>query len=641
MMRNRCKSAKKRNDKGLNVVNLELDDIPTVQTMTFPAGKYEALMKPLECYRKITFGLRELFMEDGEAEEELLPSPPDSVIETLKSEFRNNDKTKRPYRPNSSHQYLTTTELKDASLQDTNLRYGRPTRTTLLRDRQRRRSVTAVGHERGINTNLNSKQCSSTLPLYGSVTNLLNSMIPPGQSLHSFLSGARYNRANWISSMGNIQMTFDQSVNEISTVNALRRPTSVEFNIKVPPPDSASHREEGFSVNLPSLIATSPSTDQHPEQMSDSRTVKKAWEENKRMSPLLPDKGSSRFDTISQANANVPCRATDRSYDSARSRPNNSIRIQSAQPAKKHLSKDMPPVMIHGMPIHGSLFRDPIGQSNARDLPDVVRSSSANAVGGGGGGRETTMPLLDHLKVTGVKFTGTFENLVRLEMTKQQLNGPRPGRSIENEGGTTMLLPPTAVPLKSALKGGGARPTETMTLDRTGVSVAKDSDAYAASNLATDGISTTPDRSPRSQTTGLEDRQEDEVGNPSPDAEEEEDRIKIEDDQVESKDKEELGGCDDDEENNVLFFITEEGDDSAMTANNGGRRDGDGALLEESSGADGGESSIDEETKTMALTLDDPCALENDDDLQRQPDEVDKAAFHGRRNSPDDDAMDR
>ena len=36
------------------------------------------------------------------------------------------------YRPNSTHQYLTTTELKDASQEEMDVKLGKPTRTTYV-----------------------------------------------------------------------------------------------------------------------------------------------------------------------------------------------------------------------------------------------------------------------------------------------------------------------------------------------------------------------------------------------------------------------------------------------------------------------------------------------------------------------------
>ncbi|KAH9494639.1 hypothetical protein Btru_020335 [Bulinus truncatus] len=45
------------------------------------------------------------------------------------------------YRPNRTHQYLTSTELRNFAQEDVNIKYGRPTRTTLLRARQRSNSA--------------------------------------------------------------------------------------------------------------------------------------------------------------------------------------------------------------------------------------------------------------------------------------------------------------------------------------------------------------------------------------------------------------------------------------------------------------------------------------------------------------------
>lgn len=49
---------------------------------------------------------------------------------------------KEYYRPNSTHQYLSATDLRNINdNEEALLRYGRPTRTTLLRARQRTNSA--------------------------------------------------------------------------------------------------------------------------------------------------------------------------------------------------------------------------------------------------------------------------------------------------------------------------------------------------------------------------------------------------------------------------------------------------------------------------------------------------------------------
>ncbi|KAL8598922.1 hypothetical protein ACOMHN_015501 [Nucella lapillus] len=104
------------------------------------------------------------------------------------------------YRPNSTHQYLTATELKDASDCRDVLKYGRPTRTTLLRARHRATSATSSALEarrqneqRVAEMKKVSAFCSpeEMAPVYSDSED---------QSFYSFLMGARYNRAHCLDS---------------------------------------------------------------------------------------------------------------------------------------------------------------------------------------------------------------------------------------------------------------------------------------------------------------------------------------------------------------------------------------------------------------------------------------------------------
>ncbi|XP_021338850.1 uncharacterized protein LOC110467439 isoform X2 [Mizuhopecten yessoensis] len=105
------------------------------------------------------------------------------------------------YRPNTTHQYLSATELHQTSQSSdaTSIKYGRPTRTTLLRARQRSNSapVNAYMQRRESAKKMESTQYSA-MPTP-------REYIPARkkeESTHAFLTGARYNRAHLLDSKG-------------------------------------------------------------------------------------------------------------------------------------------------------------------------------------------------------------------------------------------------------------------------------------------------------------------------------------------------------------------------------------------------------------------------------------------------------
>ncbi|XP_060065518.1 uncharacterized protein LOC132545864 [Ylistrum balloti] len=105
------------------------------------------------------------------------------------------------YRPNTTHQYLSATELHQTSQSSdaTNLKYGRPTRTTLLRARQRSNSapVNAYTQRRESAKKMESTQYSA-IPTP-------REYLPARkkeESTHAFLTGARYNRAHLLDAKG-------------------------------------------------------------------------------------------------------------------------------------------------------------------------------------------------------------------------------------------------------------------------------------------------------------------------------------------------------------------------------------------------------------------------------------------------------
>ncbi|XP_041352008.1 uncharacterized protein LOC121370676 [Gigantopelta aegis] len=100
------------------------------------------------------------------------------------------------YRPNRMHQFLTMTEVKDQAQGEVNLRYGRPTRTTLLRARQRSNSAPVNAYD------LRREMVKKIEEIKNTCTSLRSKLMhsfdesEDGESEHYFLTGARYNRAH-------------------------------------------------------------------------------------------------------------------------------------------------------------------------------------------------------------------------------------------------------------------------------------------------------------------------------------------------------------------------------------------------------------------------------------------------------------
>ncbi|XP_077870417.1 uncharacterized protein LOC100378543 [Saccoglossus kowalevskii] len=123
--------------------------------------------------------------------------PGGSVHRSLSASARSDNEF---YRPNRMHQYLTATEMPGESEKVVDIKLGRPTRTSLLRARHRSQSAPS----------LNSSQLDIRhLHTIGQITDSANKpkkkvlqrdLLPPTgrESLHQFLTGARYNRARWI-----------------------------------------------------------------------------------------------------------------------------------------------------------------------------------------------------------------------------------------------------------------------------------------------------------------------------------------------------------------------------------------------------------------------------------------------------------
>ncbi|CAL1532701.1 unnamed protein product [Lymnaea stagnalis] len=104
------------------------------------------------------------------------------------------------YRPNRTHQYLSATELKDCAEGEVNIKYGRPTRTTLLRARQRSNSAPVIPYHTGREFLHRLEDIRNSGPVLSSSEYLQLQSLCEGESVHSYLTGARYNRAHCLDS---------------------------------------------------------------------------------------------------------------------------------------------------------------------------------------------------------------------------------------------------------------------------------------------------------------------------------------------------------------------------------------------------------------------------------------------------------
>ncbi|XP_071798507.1 uncharacterized protein [Asterias amurensis] len=130
----------------------------------------------------------------------VLPAPSPLVKRQSKSACIYRDDPDAFCRGNSTHQYLTATEMPGQSERLVDLTLGRPTRTSLLRVRQRTKSAPGVRPVVEIKSHLHKQQemAAKTEDRHKSVE-VPHELLPVTENhetVHQFLVGARYNRMN-------------------------------------------------------------------------------------------------------------------------------------------------------------------------------------------------------------------------------------------------------------------------------------------------------------------------------------------------------------------------------------------------------------------------------------------------------------
>ncbi|KAL3846842.1 hypothetical protein ACJMK2_017796 [Sinanodonta woodiana] len=143
------------------------------------------------------------------------------------------------YRPNRTHQYLSATDLRDMAGSDAQLKYGRPTRTTLLRARHRTTSTPINSYELRREMVKRTEEVK-TISVYSAPKEFFNLYTSDGESAHAFITGARYNRARFLDAKGltmyGVYMPRDQPQNCFITGSAKMK--DVGDDIPSAPPDS-------------------------------------------------------------------------------------------------------------------------------------------------------------------------------------------------------------------------------------------------------------------------------------------------------------------------------------------------------------------------------------------------------------------
>ncbi|XP_048746889.2 uncharacterized protein LOC125659307 isoform X3 [Ostrea edulis] len=160
------------------------------------------------------------------------------------------------YHPPTPHQYLTATDT--SQLSDKELKYGRPTRTTLLRARQRCASAPVNSY----NVKREQVKKSENPPSSGQMNKEVFVARSEGESPHAFLTGARYNRAHLLDakslSVYGVYMPRTNPQGIFMTGHATQRSRDKGHTIPAVPPDSPRSDVDEASKPMLKRPSTAP-----------------------------------------------------------------------------------------------------------------------------------------------------------------------------------------------------------------------------------------------------------------------------------------------------------------------------------------------------------------------------------------------
>ncbi|XP_052785178.1 uncharacterized protein LOC128220720 isoform X2 [Mya arenaria] len=237
---------------------------PLFTNKLFPTGKFEQEHGVVSYERAL--------LSSGTGKRRLMSAPRRRHVNG-KREF---------YRPNSTHQYLSATDLRNMNENEENMiKYGRPTRTTLLRARQQRTNSAPVNAYDIRRENNRRAEEVRNHSIFQTSKEYLNIYASDGETVHSFLTGARYNRARLLDSKGlTVYGVYMPRENPTDCfITGSRRFKDHGEEIPSAPPDSPrSETDETLSPSMsrspssrPVVIHSRPGTSNRPSTKQSSR----------------------------------------------------------------------------------------------------------------------------------------------------------------------------------------------------------------------------------------------------------------------------------------------------------------------------------------------------------------------------------
>ncbi|XP_064638836.1 uncharacterized protein LOC135494628 isoform X2 [Lineus longissimus] len=193
-----------------------------------------------------------------------------SLLEENRSKMSSRSSTAMPayHRANSAHQFMEATDL---LVSDLDAKLGRPTRTTLLRNRQRVASAPLSSYEirkeakKKAQEILDQRSRPMTAAAHKEI--LFMPSVEKGDTAHAFLTGARYNRAHYLDS---------KSLTKYGVYMPRDNPMGAFINQKM---KTAEAQEETPSAASPTPV--DPSSPEIPPQlpMTPAAKGRQAWTE--------------------------------------------------------------------------------------------------------------------------------------------------------------------------------------------------------------------------------------------------------------------------------------------------------------------------------------------------------------------------
>ncbi|XP_013381543.1 uncharacterized protein LOC106152481 isoform X2 [Lingula anatina] len=381
------------------------------------------------------------------------------------------------YRPNSTHQYLTTTELKNSAMNEVNVQLGKPTRASLLRARHRCSSAPVNAYEQRRQTPrvppVSRPQSASS-----GIRRAPQPQVPAGESVHSFLIGARYNNAHYLDS---------KSLFKFGVYMPRSNPGQTFFVEKI----RKTIEMKDAEGNIVDHVDDQYGSDQHTPGTPQESTCSDSDEEN------TPGSGSGHASvsatTFPEASATYPpvyerhARNHGHPQTEAGHLSSRHDSFPPPPPHPHHLSRPTPATSTPNIPrsMQDSRKRPSSARDNSKknlflfDLPKDIRLKGVKVSGAQLKGAKyqkapvplsTHNPLMNSIEVQGVQASVWSPNAV----TARPVNTPRqttktPGVTTEQNVAALQEKPESAADGKSQSQEDLAIPSTLVEEDNTGL----------------------------------------------------------------------------------------------------------------------------------------------------------------------------